>query len=409
MRRYLLQLGLIAGLVITSPVLATDLEPPELDRYLRWGILRVRPGISITDLGYDDNVFYGDQDNTVGDYRVTVSPRVEGLLLLGSRAFVTFNEQLHYTAYLENTDQNFLNNRTLARVTVPFNRIGVFGDVAYNQAQWRPIDDQDERVEQRERRLTAGFIVHPGWRTEIEIGRSESDWSFDDEDNDSISQRLDRKETGTTLLARHHAMGRSSILVTGLRMEIDFENPPVLDPTATKNATQTRLLGGLELRPGGRIWGRIQLGWETIRGQDPRLPEFSDLVGEAMVILQLRSRTRLRLDAVQLGGFATSGLNVYYLDTHAGARIVHFLNGFFGVEAGGTTGDLTFPGSLESGPERSDSIRRYDFGIRLRLAENGLGRRVEYSLRVGRYRRDSNQDEFDQEQKTVFFGAVVGF
>lgn len=396
------------ALTCGAQALATDLEPPDLSRYLRWGVLRVRPGITVQNLGYDDNIFY-DQSKSESDYRATISPRLDGLVLLGSRAFVTFNEQLDYTTYLENTDQNFLNNRTTSRITVPFNRFGFFGDVRYNSAQWRPIDDEDQRVEQRERRVAGGLILHPGWRTEVEIGLSESDWSFNDPDNDTISQQLDRRESGTTLLARYHTMGRSAILLEGLRTELDFESPPVFDPSSTKDGTQLRMLGGLELRPGGSLSGRLLLGWEEIDASDSRLPGFSDLVGELELVLNLRARTRFRLEAQRLGGFATSGLNVYYLDTHADVRVVHFLNGIFGVETGGTLGRLTFPGSLDPGPERFDRLRRFDIGIRLRLAENQLGRRVEYSLRIGRYRRDSNRDEFDQDQNTAFFGAVLGF
>lgn len=408
MRHALVTIAAAVLLASVGRVQATDLEPPELERYLRWGILRVRPGISLQNLGYDDNIFY-EQSNQQSDFRATISPRLDGLVLLGSRAFITLDERLDYTAYLEHTDQNFLNNRTRSRITVPFNRFGVFGDLRYNTAQWRPIDEEDQRVRQRERRIAGGLILHPGWRTEIEIGQSWSTWGFSDPDNDSISRRLDRRESGTTVLARYHAMGRSSIRVDGLHTRFNFDNPPVFDPSATKNGTQLRIIGGLEVRTGGSLSGRVQLGWEEIAAQDPRVPDFSDLVGEAELIFNLRSRTRLRLDAWRLGGFATSGLNIYYLDTHAELRAVHYLNGTFGVESGGTLGRLDFPGSLDPGPQRVDRLRRYDVGVRLRLSENRLGKRVEYSLRVGRYRRDSNRDEFDQTQNTAFFGAVLGF
>ncbi len=45
----------------------------------------------------------------------------------------------------------------------------------------------------------------------------------------------------------------------------------------------------------------------------------------------------------------------------------------------------------------------------MRLYDGSDGKRVEYSLTLGRYRQDSNITGFDQERTTFGLGAVLGF
>ena len=114
----------VLALVFWTLALGSEskLRPPELDQYLRWGALRVRPGLALSNVGYDNNILYNDA-NKVSDYTATISPKAEVLILFGDRAFLQLNQRFDFTLYLENTDQNYDNNHTAARVTVPLGPI----------------------------------------------------------------------------------------------------------------------------------------------------------------------------------------------------------------------------------------------------------------------------------------------
>lgn len=172
-RSTLVALALVSSALFVFPSLAaTDpLEPPDPERYLRWGPLRVRPALRLSNLGYDDNILFRTAAK-IGDYTATVSPEAEGLLLFGRRAFLTFTERLSHTVYLENGDQNFTENRFRSRVTLPLRSVGLFADVTIDDLKERPIDREDVRAERSDRGISAGLILRPGWRTEIEIARS---------------------------------------------------------------------------------------------------------------------------------------------------------------------------------------------------------------------------------------------
>lgn len=393
----------------------TSLEPPELSRFLRWGPVRVRPGIELSNLGYDDNILFSDSREKVGDYTATVSPKLEGVVLFGSRAFLTFKERLDYTVYFDNSDQNYLDNRTSARLTVPFRRMGVFADGLWSRFNSRPVDLEDTRPEGQESRYGVGVILTPGWRTEIEIGRVVRDLSYDDRDQDggaiSIARRLDRSENGTTIQVRYRILGRTRAVLDGKIASIEFDNPFRLPDDKTpiqQDTREWRLLGGAEFGEGGRLTGTVRLGWGEIDAVDPSLPDFSDYIGDAELVYRFGTGTRLRLLTERLPGFAVYDGNAYYLETNYGLRAVHYFNRLFGVESGIRRGTLTFPERV-GGRDREDLIKRYDVGIRLRISDNSLGRRLEYSIKIGRYRRESTLPSVEQSQTTFAVGAVLGF
>src|SRR5262245_38135768 len=100
---------------------STPLSPPDLQRYLTWGPFRVRPGLQLSNIGYDDNILYRyelDPRPAVGDYTATLTPKVEGVVLFGSRAFFTFDGHFDYTYYLHNSSVSYANVFSDGRLTV---------------------------------------------------------------------------------------------------------------------------------------------------------------------------------------------------------------------------------------------------------------------------------------------------
>ncbi len=389
-----------------GPVTARSLlEPPELERYLRWGPVRVRPGFEIANLGYDDNLFFNSEEK-IGDYTVTLAPQVEGIMLLGSRAFLTFRERLEYTAYKTESDLNFLNVRGNARVTVPFGRWGIFGEGTANRVKERPSDRLDIRPERNERLAGFGVILEPGWRSSIELFRSDGRWRYSDADDatsggQSIASRVDRNETLQSLVATYRLRGRTSLTLDLRQREFAFTNAEL-----RRDTDSLSVLPGLRLEEGGPLIGSLKLGRSSIDPQDPARRSFSEPIGEAELAWRSGSGTTLRLDARRQAGISLYESELVYVESDYALRAIHYWNRLFGSEIGGSIGRLTFP---EGTTNRQDDTRHYDAGVRVRIAETSLGRRIEYSLRIGRYSRDSTVDSLDQSQTTVSLNAILGY
>jgi len=405
--------GVLLGLVVGLPALAQDkLQPPEVSRYLRWGPLRARPGIGLTNLGYDNNIFLSGNDNPVGDYTATLSPRLDGLVLFGDGPFLTFREQIDYTAYFSYSEQSYYDNRTSALLTVPFRRFGLLTDGTLNRIHERPVDLEDIRPIRHERGGGVGLLFRPGWRTEAELRLGQMDTEYSDPDSDLVDSgiaRLSRNEDSLGLRLRYRALGRTSLLFDGLRKTIDFDEPEIIDgqPVA-RNTDERRTMVGVQLATGGPLTGTLLAGWDWLDARDPLLADLSEAVGETHLVYRLNGRTRFEIDGVRLPGFSTFTTESYYLLTEIGLRPVYYFSRLWGFEAALRRGWLSFPVS-QGAIERQDDLLRYDVGVRLRVMENSMGRRVEYWFRVGRYHRDSNLDGFDRDQSTVGFGATAGF
>lgn len=411
-------LATLALLLPCGPIVAQEqenkLEPPGLENYRRWGFLRARPGIQLTNLGYDSNILSRSSGQVVSDITATLSPKLDGLILFGSKAFVTLSEQFDYTLYAENSDQNYWNNAFASRVTMPFRKFGVFADWSIDDLRFRPVDQEDIRIKGEHRELGVGMILQPGWRTEIEIGRYARRSRHEDPQSQPlavpVNERLDRDEQRTSVDLSYHLRGRTSALLHVENKEIEFRFP-FIDAqmqAIQRDTDEWRSLVGFRLGQGASVIGHLLLGWGRIDATDPRLQDLSEVIGELDATWIAGSRTRVRLRGERTPGFSVSQGNAYYLDTVGSIRTVHFFTHFLGGEVGLRRGKLDFPEAL-SGTTRQDETSHYELGVRLRLLESADGRRIEYSLTVGRYERDSTIDSFDQDKTTFGFGAVLGF
>ena len=385
------------------------LSIPDLSQYRRWGFLRARPGVELSNFGYDSNILFNNTGATVSDITATLSPKLDGLILLGSRGFLTFEEQFDYTLYLENGDQNFWNNSLSTRATIPFKGFGFFGEWDFEDVRLRPLDQQDTRAESKRREIGGGMILQPGWRTEIEVAVYTDKYRLKDEEGTPIGTRLNRNETRTDLEVSYQLRGRTRGLLELERKRVDFLAPFDTGTTLVERDTrELRWRTGLELGRGGPLQGRLLLGWATINAQDPILEDFSEMIGELDVTWLAGSRSRVRFEAERRTGFAVSEGNAYFLDTFGAVRFIHYFTTIIGGEASYRRGTLDFPRAT-IGITREDEIERMELGIRLRLFRGADGRRIEYSATFGRFRRDSNLPGFDQDQNTFSLGAVLGF
>ena len=85
---------------------------------------------------------------------------------------------------------------------------------------------------------------------------------------------------------------------------------------------------------------------------------------------------------------------------------MRYFNRFIGLELGGGRFTLDFLGATDG---RKDDILTGQAGVRFRISENDLGRRVEYAFRYILTRRNSTNPFLDQTRGTIGFGASIGY
>ncbi|MDX1389839.1 MAG: outer membrane beta-barrel protein, partial [Acidobacteriota bacterium] len=364
--------GVALALLALPASAASDdpFEPPDLGRYVRWGVLRVRPGFAMPNFGVDDNVFFATGDEPKqSDFRITLGVRLEGLLLLGKRSFFEFDEKFDYTAYQTYSSANFHRQRFESRYTYPFERIGFYADFDNINSQDRLTSELDSRTDRRLRSLGGGVLLRLGWRTTGEIGLVHNDWEFTNPEDPTVGPLLDRVERGPEASFDYRLTGVTRLTLKAEAKDIVFDNPDV-----GRDSDEWTVLPGVRFGERGRLSGLIGVGVTKIDNKDPSKLDLEEPVGEARLVYKMGYASALDVIASREVGFAVYQNNNYYLHRDAGLTITHFFTRVFGVVGGGGGGRLTFPGSTD--PMRVDDVTRYRLGIRWRVARDPLGRRV---------------------------------
>jgi len=407
-----LTLFLLLGVSVAAAQEISPLEPPDTGRYLRWGPFRVRPSLTIPTFGYDDNVFYRtDDEERVGDYFLDISPGVEGVVLFGNRAFVTFAEKLEFYAYANEHDANYFNQFGRARVTFPLGNYGVYVDGGYDRVRDRPADATDVRPIRKEIPFGGGMIFKFGWRTDVEIGYAKTRFTGEDPDDPclvdpvpgciTIDRRIDRDESGSRLLARYLLFGRTRFTLRASERDIVFD-----DPSVQRDAHERRILPGLDFGLRGRVYGNVRVGWANFDLENPAAEDFQGGVADIAVGYRLGGLgSTLYLRGYRDVQYSVLESTDLFTNTGAELTFVRYFNRLIGMELGGGRGTLDFLGT----DPRKDDISRGSAGIRFRVSENDLGRRVEYAFRYVLTRRNSNLDYLDQTRGTIGFGMSFGY
>jgi hypothetical protein len=401
-----LLIALLCG-AATSAAADAALEHPDLILYERWGALRARPRIQLLDVGWDTNVFNSAVET--GDYRATFAPGLEGLVLFGDIAFLTFDSEARYTAYSSYDELNYLDLLNSGRLTFPLGRLGFFAGGQYDRVRKTPVDLNDVRPVYVTERIELGTIFEIDARSSIEL--SHNYWNLTHEDDDfdrreiDIGARLDRVEQENRLTFRNRIKGRTELSVEISDLEIEFDTPNLVGvPGFDRDSHAFRLLPGLSLGHGGPLVGRVEIGYAQLDYDSSLLPGYSGAVGRAeLQYRSFRGMTWTLSGRRRVDFSASQGNNYYVLD---GARLntLYFLNPVIGLELELARGRLEFPVT-----NRVDDLTELLGGVRFRVMDNALGRRMEYRVKLGRRERESTEPIRDRSRAVLNFDAVFGY
>jgi hypothetical protein len=287
----------------------------------------------------------------------------------------------------------------------------VYVDGGYDRIRDRPADATDVRPIRKEIPFGGGMIFKFGWRTDVEVGYAKTRFTGADPDDPcvdpssgdcfTIEQRIDRDEDGFRLSARYLLFGRTRFTLKASERDIVFD-----DPTVQRDAHERRILPGLDFGLGGRVYGNVRVGWANFNLEKPTAADYQGGVADVAVGYRLGGLgSTLYLRAYRDVQYSVLESTDLFTNTGAELTFVRYFNRFIGMELGGGHGTLDFLGA----DTRKDDIARGSAGIRFRLSENDLGRRIEYAFRYVLTRRNSNFDELDQTRGTIGFGMSFGY
>ncbi len=128
---------------------------------LRIGPFRFLPEFRLTNVGYDDNVYFrSTEEKAVGDYTGTISPEVRAYLLLGRSLILSLTDNPEYLYFARETRLRRFTNSFSPGVRLRlFNRLAFSGIYHFEKHQRRALSEFVESRDRHRQGREAGRVL----------------------------------------------------------------------------------------------------------------------------------------------------------------------------------------------------------------------------------------------------------
>ena len=253
------------------------------------GPFRIRPEIILSDLGYDSNIYSNPE--AVGDYRLTVGPSFTGYLAIRKKIVLTLYESPRYVYFYETTRERAWNNYLRGDVCILLNKAFLSAGAAWTDARERWNYEIDIRPRRKQADVQASGLWQTGKKTGFSLDFSASRIRYENLEFERfpIAQELDRDEFRA-------ACGFYRQMTPRIRgfLQLEYGRFDFLNPLNPRDAETRTAYAGFEFSPGGRVNGRVRLGYKTLYPLNGGEPDFQGLVGDSSVSIDIARPIRLR-------------------------------------------------------------------------------------------------------------------
>jgi hypothetical protein len=253
------------------------------------GPFRIRPEIILSDLGYDSNIYVNPE--AVGDFKFAVGPSFTGYLAIRKKIILTLYESPRFVYFFETTRERAWNNYFRGDVNILLNKAFFSVGSAWTDARERWNYEIDIRPRRKQADVQASALLQTGKKTGFSVDISASRIRYENLEFERfpIAQELDHDEFRAACGFYRQMTPRMRAFVQLEYGRYDFRNP--LNP---RDAETRTAYAGFEFSPGGRVNGRVRLGYKTFYPLHGAKPDFQGLVGDSSVSVDIARPIRLR-------------------------------------------------------------------------------------------------------------------
>jgi len=365
----------------------------------RWrlGVLRVNATFSLSNVGYDSDVFYGYLAEPVPDYTFSAGTTVQVLMPLSKKIVLDVFDSPQYMFYLDTKNERAWNNTFRGQVHFAFDRVYVQLGGGLSNVRYRLSPELNVNVRQNQDGLDGLILWQVSQRASLAFvyGSATYDYGEAEFGGVSLSDYLNRKEDYFDLITYIEPSPKVRFFVDGQYGSYAFAK----EEFRSRDARSYGIFGGIEFIPKtgeqlatAGIEGRLKLGYQRLDVIDSRFVDGSGFTGEADVSVSLMKRNAAHAFFSRGFQFSVFSGSSYYLATAYGGGISRLLSRKASLSYDISFGRVLYPGS--EAPE--GFLNRYTthtFGLNLRLARHlslgflgTLGRRILDSSGLARNR-----------------------
>jgi hypothetical protein len=340
------------------------------------------PGVDLTNLGVDTNVFNQPAGQAQRDFTFTLTPKTDLWMKFGP-TWITGNVREDVLWYETYATQRAANTSATVSLIVPFNRLSFKVGAGYIHARERPGYEIDARVPRTERQFNGAAEVRALSRTffGVQGSRQKVDFATDASFLDSsLAFELNRVSTAGSVNVRYALTPLTSITADAGRSEDRFQFSPLRDANSTTAGVQ------LTFDPSAVIKGSARVGYRDFEPIIPSVPRYRGSTVAVDLSYVLLGTMKFGIQLTRDVQFSYDVNQPYYLQSGISTSIAQQIYGPVDVVAGLGFYSLAYrdrTGATVLYPGRTDTNRSLNGGVGYHLSSDlRVGVRVEKQWRV---------------------------
>jgi hypothetical protein len=352
-------------------------DPADSARF-QWGPLRFTPGITVSNVGMDNNVF-NDPETPRPDTTAAIGPAVNLWTHVGALR-VSGKSSGQYLYFKTYDNQRSWNTSDELRLELPMARLKPFAAGSYLNTRNRPGYEIDSRARAATNTATFGTDLRLSGRTTFVLSGSRTLTAFDQNETflgAELAQALNRRSDTEHLQMRYILTPLTTVVVNNDAIQDRFDFEPA------RNADSLRLTAGFEFKPLALISGTAAVGLRHFNALNDAIPDFNGVVASADAKYNV-SATQLHLRLARDLTYSYEAANPYYTLTDVTIEATERITRTWDTvgRAGWQSLDYRHNNASAAAPPRTDTGTQYGVGIGYRLGESfRLGVDANYFVR----------------------------
>lgn len=359
-----------AFLIINAPLSAQEqLEPGDNARF-RWGFLRFTPGIAVTDIGVDNNV-YNTVDNPMSDSTAAIGPAVNAWMRLGALR-VAEKSSGRYLYFKEAASQRSWNTDNELRLELPLARFKPFAIGRYINASQRDGYEIDTRARSSTNAVTLGIDLRFSGKTTVVLSGTRNTLAYNPGETflgSDLADSLNRHAGTETAQIRYALTPLTTFVLTGDAVQDRFDHERFRD------ADSFSVRPGFEFKPFALISGTASVGFRHFNVLSDAIEDYQGVVASVDAKYILTTTTQLAAKFSRDLAFSYDDGLPYYTLSDVKLTMTRRLTNSWDVVADAGHQSLAYRG-LTAEP----SAPHTDAGV---LVGFGIGYFVGETLRIG--------------------------
>lgn len=371
-------------------------DDPVRDASVHIGPVGLNPGVTVRDVGVDNNVF-NEINNPKRDFTFTIEPTLT-ILMRTRRGLLTADGRLDLVYFNTYDTERSINGFSHARYEYAFNRFKPFASLSALDTRERPGYEIDARARRFENTFQIGLDAKVASKSTLQIGVRRQTVAYAGEAI-FLGRRLEDVLNRTLGAADVNWRQQLTVLTTVVVNASSERERFTFSPA--RNSNSLRFRGGLELGRFALIRGNAFVGYRRLKPvEGSALPEFSGITADVNVAYTAPTQTRLSLGIARDIQYSFEITNPYYVQTGWTAGLTQRVIGRWEVRVTGGQDRLAYRTSQLTVGARVDRVDRVGGGVGYALGDDtSVGFVVESIKR--------NSDEPGRQYQSVrSFGSV---